>query len=79
MPHEKNPDEIGALWVKTGGKGEYMTGTINGERVVAFRNTSGGDKAPQWRVMKSRPQGERPTEAAGHPRPAARMDDDFRF
>ena len=30
MAYEKNPDELGALWLKSGSKGPYMTGTING-------------------------------------------------
>lgn len=54
-----NPDELGALWVKSSAKGEYMTGTINGQAVVCFPNTSDNPKAPQWRVMKSKPR-ERP-------------------
>lgn len=54
---ERNPDEIGALWEKTSAKGDYMTGTINGDRVVLFRNTrKANEKAPDWRVMKSKPK-----------------------
>lgn len=47
--------EIGALWSKTGTKGEYMTGTINGEAVVAFKNDKKepGSKQPDWRVLKA--------------------------
>jgi len=57
MAEQKNPDEIGALWVKTSPKGEYMTGTINGERVVLFRNAKkASDKSPDWRVLKSKPR-----------------------
>ena len=54
---EKAPNEIGALWEKTGKKGAYMTGTINGERVVVFKNTNKrGEKSPDWRVLKSVPR-----------------------
>lgn len=54
---ERNPDEIGALWSKTSARGEYMTGTINGERVVCFRNDrQTSDKAPTWRVLKAKPR-----------------------
>jgi hypothetical protein len=55
---ERNPDELGALWVKHGAKGEYMTGEINGVKVVCFRNTraENNERAPQWRVMKSQPR-----------------------
>lgn len=54
---KKDEDEIGALWIKSGAKGEYMTGTINGERVVVFRNgNKRGEKSPDWRVLKSKPR-----------------------
>lgn len=52
---DKNPDELGALWVKSGSKGDYMTGTINGVRVVCFR-TGDTEQRPQWRVLKSKPR-----------------------
>lgn len=53
----RNPDELGALWVKTGSRGEYMTGTIEGiGAVVCFRNSSDNPKAPAWRVLKSKPK-----------------------
>lgn len=57
---ERNPDELGALWVKTSNKGDYMTGEINGVKVVCFRNTraENNEKAPQWRVLKSKPREE---------------------
>lgn len=59
MPYEPDPNELGALWVKSGAKGDYMTGTINGVKVVCFPNTrKSSDKAPDWRVMKSIPRGE---------------------
>lgn len=57
MPNQ-NPDELGALWIKHGAKGEYMTGTINGQAVVVFRNDrkADGSKQPDWRVLKARPK-----------------------
>ncbi len=60
MPYEKNPDEIGSLWLKSGAKGDYMTGEINGQKVVCFASKSDNPKAPAWRVLKSKPQGDRP-------------------
>ena len=58
----KDPNEIGALWEKSGSKGPYMTGTINGERIVVFKNDGkSSEKAPQWRVLKSTPR-EKPTD-----------------
>lgn len=58
MAYEKDPDEIGALWVKDGRKGEYMTGTINGVKVVCFKNDrwKAGGNLPMWRVLKSKPR-----------------------
>jgi hypothetical protein len=57
----KNPDELGALWLKSGAKGDYMTGTINGVAVVVFKNERKveGSKQPDWRVLKSKPREER--------------------
>ena len=56
MAYEKNPDELGALWLKSGAKGEYMTGTINGVSVFCTPTKSSNPKAPTWRVMKSNPK-----------------------
>ncbi len=57
---EKDPNELGALWEKTSGRGVYMTGQINGEPVVVFRNDrrEEGSKQPHWRVMKPKPKDE---------------------
>lgn len=53
----KDPLEIGALWTKTAKNGsEYLSGTVNGDPVVVFRNKSDNPKAPQWRVLKSLPK-----------------------
>jgi hypothetical protein len=69
MPYEKNPDEIGALWIKTSRNGvEFMSGTVNGVDVVCFRSKSKSDKAPAWNVLKSKPKdGERPMHNANAP------------
>ncbi len=61
MPKDAN--EVGALWTRTSERGYYMTGTINGVAVVCFRNKSDNPKAPQWRVLKSQPKGEKPAPA----------------
>ncbi len=54
----KDPNEIGALWTKQTKHGnDYFTGTINGQRVVVFKNQKKrSDKSPDWRVLKSEPQ-----------------------
>lgn len=82
MPFEKNPDEIGALWSKQGPKGEYLTGEINGEKVVCFRNKSDHVKAPAWRVLKSKPREEAglsPTRAPHNANISEANDDDIPF
>ena len=59
MAYEKDPNELGVLWNKTSAKGDYMTGVINGERVVVFRNgKKQSEKSPDWRVLKSQPREE---------------------
>lgn len=77
MP-QQNPDELGALWIKSSDRGEYMTGTINGVAVVAFRNTNKRGNQPDWRVLKSKPmQGRsRPTRDPA-PEPAYADDPEF--
>lgn len=52
----KDPNELGALWEKSSSRGPYMTGTINGEPVVVFKNDKKTDKQPDWRVLKSKPR-----------------------
>jgi hypothetical protein len=61
MAFEKDPDDLGALWSKTGARGDYMTGTVSGVKVVCFHNdrwTEGGNM-PKWRVLKSKPRADR--------------------
>ena len=52
MPEEKKKD-IGGLWEQTSQKGVvYLSGTINGQKVVLFQNTykKPGENGPDWRV-----------------------------
>lgn len=67
---KKDESELGALWLKTGGKGDYMTGTINGVNVFCTPTKSDNPKAPTWRVMKSKPR-----EAAMNTAPVANVTD----
>lgn len=55
---ERDPNELGALWIKQGRKGEYMTGKIGDQPVVIFRNEHKreGSNAPDWRVLKPQKQ-----------------------
>lgn len=59
MAFEKDPSEIGALWVRAGRKGEYMSGKIGDQDVICFPVRSDNPKAPQWRVLKSTPREDR--------------------
>lgn len=57
-------DELGALWEKEGSNGLYMTGKINGQSVVVFKNRQKkNDKHPDWRVLKAKPRTEQPKPA----------------
>ena len=49
-------DKIGALWIKSGAKGEYLSGNIevDGKKigVVCFRNTTKkNEKQPDWDIL----------------------------
>lgn len=61
-------DEVGALWAKTTNNGtKLLSGTINGERVVLFKNKfyeENGNK-PMFRVYKDtfEPKAQESTEA----------------
>lgn len=56
----KNPDELGALWLKQGKQGKYMSGTIGDQRVVVFKNEhkEEGSKAPDYRVLRAKSKDE---------------------
>ena len=61
MAYEKDPNELGVLWEKTGGKGQYFTGSIEIDGVkhpiVVFKNgNKRNEKAPDWRILKSQPR-----------------------
>lgn len=63
-------EKVGALWVKSSSRGEFMTGNIelkpeqiaelqsNGGKmlVVVFRNERKSGKQPDWAMLKARPR-----------------------
>jgi uncharacterized protein (DUF736 family) len=57
--------EIGALWinVKQSDGSKYLTGSINGEKVVVFKNKSHeeNDKAPYFRIYKHQTKEDAPS------------------
>lgn len=79
---ERDPNELGALWVKTGRRGDYMTGKIGDQPVVVFKNDrkAAGSNAPDWRVMKPVKQDREQDQRITGPRPPATIDDnDIQF
>lgn len=65
MAFERDPNELGALWIKTSRNGhEFLSGTINGVEVVCFRNANKTGKQPDYRVMKSQPREQKPATTA---------------
>jgi uncharacterized protein (DUF736 family) len=55
-------NELGALWLKDGKNGKYMSGkltTPGGEElnVVVFKNNYKKDNQPDYRILKSEPKG----------------------
>ena len=69
MPFEKNPDEIGALWLHSSAKGDYMTGEVSIDgvttKIVCFRSKSTSPKAPAWNILKSKPKVDMAAPPAG--------------
>ena len=62
---KRNPDELGALWLKTGRNGKkFMSGTVEGVgAIVVFKNESkSSDKHPDYRILRSQPREERPAD-----------------
>lgn len=53
---QKREEEIGALWIKQGRHGgdEFLSGTVNGQRIVVFRAQKRHPKAPDWRIFPAR-------------------------
>lgn len=67
MPFEKDPNELGVLWEKDGNRGPYFTGSleIDGTKhqIVVFKNgNKRSEKAPDWRILKSKPREQAPTD-----------------
>jgi acetyl-CoA carboxylase carboxyltransferase component len=77
-----NPDELGALWIKTSAKTGvvFLTGTISGVEVVIFRNDKKveGSNQPDWRVLKSKPRDNTPLKT-DNPFAAGTPDEDAPF
>lgn len=76
---ERDPNEIGALWEKTGRNGTYFTGKVGDQPVVIFKNGNKreGSNAPDWRVLK--PQKQEPRAAVATEPVAHITDDDIAF
>ena len=75
---------MGALWVKSSTKGQYMTGSveINGEKIsiVCFVNSNKKEaKHPDWHILKSVPKEDRQTENSLPQREDEITDEDVPF
>lgn len=62
-------DELGALWLKDGKNGKYMSGRIeiNGEKIniVVFKNTyKEKENQPDYKILRSRPKTDAPQQTA---------------
>ena len=59
MAQSQDPNKLGALWVNKpkSEKGPVLTGLINGQRVVAFKNKKWREgeekKQPMYHILKS--------------------------
>ena len=55
--NEWSERELGALWLKEGKSGKFLSGNIGGQEVVVYKNDKyeEGGKAPYYRVYKSKP------------------------
>jgi hypothetical protein len=67
MPFEKDPNELGVLWEKSGRNGTYFTGSLElpdgtKQPVVVFKNGNkkDGSKAPDWRILKPQKRDDTP-------------------
>lgn len=57
MDSMKRDEEMGALWVKQGARGEFWTGKIGDVPVVVFRNDNKKNpKSPDFRILRARTQ-----------------------
>jgi uncharacterized protein (DUF736 family) len=61
--------EMGALWVnvKQGSNEKYLTGQVNGEKVILFKNKFKDDnpKAPDFRIYKQKDQDQGGSKSSG--------------
>lgn len=63
MPKDEN--EIGALWLKERDGKKWLSGKINGQSVVVFRNErKNSEKQPDYRVLLAKKKEE---QAQGEP------------
>ncbi len=54
-------EKIGALWIKDGKQGKFMSGIIGGKSVLIFKNTRKKDsKHPDYEVFQGQSRDELP-------------------
>lgn len=58
-----NMEKIGALWIKDGKQGKFMSGIIGGKPVLVFKNTrKNSPKHPDYEVFKGQSRDELPAQ-----------------
>ena len=54
--------DIGALWLRQGAKGEFLSGIVTidnvAHQIIAFKNNKTKPNQPDWRVYPSLPKAE---------------------
>ena len=75
--NSKNPNELGAIWMKESNGNKFYTGklNVNGEEIsiIMFKNDrkEAGSKQPDWRIYRSTRQEGAPAQKTGYAAPAA--------
>lgn len=63
---DQQKKDIGGLWKQTSKNGtQYLSGTVNGQRIVVFKNAKkqDGERTPDYRIYEQTPLGA-PQDAA---------------
>lgn len=77
---EKRKD-IGGLWLNESNGRRYLTGSINGVKVVVFQNSykTAGDNTPDYRVYPHQPHSPHAPQAQQSAKRSVDLDSDIPF
>ncbi len=82
MSDQQQKKDIGGLWKQTSKSGmPYLSGTVNGQRIVVFPNSKkqDGEKTPDYRIYEQTPMGQQAAPAAAPSGRRAVTSDDIPF